>query len=307
VNGVQAAQQGAGEEGETGAAQAVSEGRRLGSALRLTLTPRVRDGRVGNRLGLGVGSSLEFEDYRPYQPGDDLRRLDWGVYARTDQLVLRTYRQELSPRLDLFVDTSRSMALPAAKGIACWRLAGALAAAAAGAGLDVLAWRLGGRAAPLAPPGADSLAWGSLALDDASGPEAAVATLPPLRRGGVRILISDLLFAAEPSMVLQPLLEGASAGAVVQLAAAVEVDPELSGEVRLRDVESGAGADLQVTPAAIAAYREARRRHLDRWEETCRRHQADRVEVRAEEIAGEHPMVALATLVARGVLTAAPQ
>ena len=41
--------------------------------------------------------------------GDDIRHLDWATYARTDQLMVRLYREEISPRTQVFVDTSRSM------------------------------------------------------------------------------------------------------------------------------------------------------------------------------------------------------
>jgi uncharacterized protein (DUF58 family) len=41
-------------------------------------------GRSGELLGRGAGSSLEFQEYRQYVPGDDIRHLDWAAYARTD-------------------------------------------------------------------------------------------------------------------------------------------------------------------------------------------------------------------------------
>jgi uncharacterized protein (DUF58 family) len=286
---------------------ALVAGAALGAGFRLALVARQRGGRSGTRLGLGVGSSLEFEDYRDYQPGDDLRRLDWGVYARTDRLVMRTHREEVAPRVDLFVDVSRSMALPEAKAAATWRLAGILAAASAAAGLHVLAWRVGERAERLAPAGADPLAWGPLDLDAVVGPERGLGALPPLSRGGARLLVSDLLFPADPTAVLRWLVEGGCAAAVVQLAAASEVEPEAAGEVRLRDVESRAAVDIVVTPAVLAAYRQARSAHLALWEEACRRHRVELVEVRAEAIAGPEPAAALAGLIARGVLGVAPQ
>lgn len=290
---------------ESDARTSLAGGAALGARFRLAPAASPRGGRAGSRLGLGVGSSLDFEEYRDYQPGDDLRRLDWGVYARTDKLVLRTHREEVTPRLDLFVDVSRSMAIPAAKATATWRLAGALATAAGAAGLQVLAWRAGERAARFAPAGAGALEWAPLALDAAGGPTEGLLALPPLPRGGVRLLLSDLLFAAEPDTVLRPFCEGARATAVVQLVAAEEEAPELAGELRLRDVESGRVADLIVDAGVVAAYRAARARHLARWDESCRRHGVERVEVGAEAIAGGAG-TALAPLVERGILAAAP-
>ena len=55
------------------------------------------------------GFSVEFSDYRDYQPGDDLRHLDWRLYARTDRLCIKRYMQETNVRFYLVCDTSASM------------------------------------------------------------------------------------------------------------------------------------------------------------------------------------------------------
>jgi uncharacterized protein (DUF58 family) len=63
------------------------------------------------------GFSVEFSDYRNYQPGDDLRHLDWRLYARSDRLCIKRYIQETNVRFYVVVDTSASMAY---KGSAAW-------------------------------------------------------------------------------------------------------------------------------------------------------------------------------------------
>ena len=55
------------------------------------------------------GFSVEFSDYRNYQPGDDLRRLDWRLYARNDRLCIKRYMQETNLRFYVVCDTSASM------------------------------------------------------------------------------------------------------------------------------------------------------------------------------------------------------
>ena len=55
------------------------------------------------------GFSVEFSDYRNYQPGDDLRHLDWRLYARSDRLCIKRYMQETNVRFYLVCDTSASM------------------------------------------------------------------------------------------------------------------------------------------------------------------------------------------------------
>lgn len=55
------------------------------------------------------GISVEFSDYRNYQPGDDLRHLDWRLYARSDRLCVKRYMQETNVRFYVVCDTSTSM------------------------------------------------------------------------------------------------------------------------------------------------------------------------------------------------------
>ena len=55
------------------------------------------------------GFSQEFAEYRAYTPGDDLRHVDWNVYARTERMYLKRYRGETNTQLTILLDTSRSM------------------------------------------------------------------------------------------------------------------------------------------------------------------------------------------------------
>jgi len=59
------------------------------------------------------GTSLEFADYRRYAPGDDLRYLDWGIYARSDRLYVKLFREEVDLFAYIFIDASASMGFPA--------------------------------------------------------------------------------------------------------------------------------------------------------------------------------------------------
>src|SRR5438552_1979872 len=55
------------------------------------------------------GSSVEFAEYRDYQFGDDLRRVDWRLYARTDRLHVKQYEEETQLRVYVVLDISASM------------------------------------------------------------------------------------------------------------------------------------------------------------------------------------------------------
>lgn len=58
------------------------------------------------------GTSLEFADYRRYTPGDDLRYLDWGIFARSDRLYVKLFREEVDLFAYVFIDASASMGYP---------------------------------------------------------------------------------------------------------------------------------------------------------------------------------------------------
>ncbi len=56
-----------------------------------------------------LGANVEFSEYREYQPGDDLRHLDWRLLARSDRMYIKTYEQDTNARAYLIVDSSASM------------------------------------------------------------------------------------------------------------------------------------------------------------------------------------------------------
>lgn len=71
---------------------------------------RVVEGlRSGRHRSPFLGPAVEFADHRPYQPGDDLRLIDWKVAARTDRLLVRRHREERDLPLVLVLDTSASL------------------------------------------------------------------------------------------------------------------------------------------------------------------------------------------------------
>ena len=63
----------------------------------------------GNRKSKTYGSSCEFADYREYIPGDDITKIDWNVFARTENLYQRLYLDERQMHTRIYIDASRSM------------------------------------------------------------------------------------------------------------------------------------------------------------------------------------------------------
>lgn len=84
-------------------------------------------GLSGNRKSGAKGSSLEFSDFREYILGDDLRRIDWNAYGRTDKLLVKLFIEEKEGLFKIFIDGSTSMDFGKAhKGDYAGRLSAAL-------------------------------------------------------------------------------------------------------------------------------------------------------------------------------------
>jgi uncharacterized protein (DUF58 family) len=66
-------------------------------------------GMKGDALSRRQGSSVEFADYRRYQPGDDIRYIDWSLYARLDKLLVKLFQDETNIYIYILVDKSLSM------------------------------------------------------------------------------------------------------------------------------------------------------------------------------------------------------
>jgi len=212
-------------------------------------------GRSGELLGRGTGSSLEFQEYREYVPGDDIRHLDWGAYARSDTLMVRLFREEISPRTEILLDASRSMT---SGGKLKSRVACQLAAVFA-----LLSGRLGGRPAIVPLADGPAVVLGLDGLDRlATLPFAGRTTIAellsdhcvPMRRQAVRIVISDFLFPHDPAALIRRLASEASALWLVQVLSGWEAAPTPHGGRRLIDIESSDETDLVLDRRAVEAY-----------------------------------------------------
>ena len=230
-------------------------------------------GRSGELLGRGTGSSLEFQEYREYMPGDDIRHLDWSAYARSDSLMIRLYREEISPRTEILLDASRSMTTGGgAKQLVARQLAALFA---------LLSGQLGGRptirllddSRPLESLGLRGLeTLGELPLAGTTPiPELLSQNRIPLKNQSVRIVISDFLFPHDPGPITRRLAAGASTLWMIQLLTAFEADPTPLGGRRLIDVETTGEADLLIDRKTVAGYLERLGRLQEELARSCRR------------------------------------
>lgn len=233
-------------------------------------------GASGVHAGRGTGASTEFQDHRLYQPGDDVRHLDWQAYARTDQLLLKRYREEVRPTLDLLIDVSASMATDAEKEQRTLDLAALFAHAASAQGFYVRVTLLGDRAER---PGLDQLLGDGAEL---VGVKPLVEALAGVRTtpGGLLVLISDFLSPhAAPSLV-----RGLRAGkvALIQVLSAFDADPDVGGSMRLVDAETGEEVELVLDAPTVSRYLDRLQRLGDGLAEEARRRGGVFASVRAD-------------------------
>ncbi len=241
---------------------------------------------AGLQLGQRAGSSLEFRDHRDYQPGDDLRRIDWSAYARSDKLTVKLYRDEISPHLDIVLDGSRSMALEkSAKLKASTGLAAVLAVASENTGYSHHTWLLRDWCAPVVNGSNRPSVWSGIEFDFRGNPAEGFTRVPPrLRRQGMRALISDLLWLGEPLRVLHNLAQGATSVIIVQMLAEADLNPQERGCVRLIDSETDERREFLIDDAVMRRYREALARHQQNWMRACRQTGAVMVNLTAEQV-----------------------
>ena len=221
------------------------------AAARLALPRTLLRGRAGERLGAGTGSSLEFQDYRSYAPGDDLRHVDWAAYARSEMLAVRLYREEVAPRVDLVLDVSRSMAVTEEKLRAHGELAALIACACASTAADsrVITTH---ESDPSRLGRAEDVER-ALVCDAVSS--ALEASYLPLRRRSLRVVISDFLFPHDADALVGRLARDSASLAIVQLTLQEEAAPPAIGGRRLIDVEDRGVIDLVLDEAAVDDYR----------------------------------------------------
>jgi hypothetical protein len=250
-------------------------------------TPRtVLRGLIGSRVGNRFGSSLEFMDYRDYVMGDDLRRIDWSAFARSDKLSIKLYRDEVSPHVDIVIDCSRSMALAdSAKARVTLGLAAVFAQAAANDGHTFAAWQIRDACRRVGNGAERPMVWDDIEFDaDVICPEALRRQPPGWRPRGIRVFLSDLFWLGDPQDTLSFLAEQASAVFVVQILAESDATCPAPGNIRLRDCETGRTKDVFVDAVAGKRYLQNLARHQDNWNRGCRRQGATMTTVIAEDV-----------------------
>lgn len=270
----------------------------------------------GERRSKRRGQSVEYADFRPYTAGDDLRFIDWNLFARLDRLILRLFLEEQDVAVNLVLDVSPSMdfgepnkfdyarRLTAALGylslvhlnrvsveIACGdpsrqRLGRAMAGAAVSE--SAVGNLMGMRDMRGRRPAAAFLRFLEELRPGRAGrlAESLRALAADPRRRGIVIVISDLLDPDPQATIDQTLRflgDPRFESYMIHLLSPQELDPasaeELQGDLELVDSESGRGVPVTINPKALSRYRERLAHFQNEVITTCRRRKIGLVSV----------------------------
>jgi uncharacterized protein (DUF58 family) len=243
--------------------------------LELTARIVIEGLRTGGNRSPFHGFTTEFRQHRPYRAGDDLKYLDWKLFARSDRLYTRQFRETTNLAVMIVLDTSASMAFPE-EGISKFRYATILAASLAylvseqGNAVGLMTMN-GGKLAYLPARGGRQHLLSLIARIDRLTPDGTFDAARVISRGaqllqrrGVVIVISDFYDAEESTRrELRHIVQHGHDVAMLQLLAPDEQSLPYSGQVELEDLESG---ERRLTDATVVAphYREAVAAFLER-------------------------------------------
>jgi uncharacterized protein (DUF58 family) len=225
---------------------------------------RLTAGRMkGERRSVRRGQSVEFADYRNYAAGDDLRQLDWNVYARLERLFIKLFVEEEDVTVHVLVDASRSMDFGEPNKLVFARRAAAALAYLGLAHLDrvSVAFLGDGRATTLRPLRGKARVFEAFRFlseprrERLTGLAAAARDYAGRLRGrGPLILVSDLM---DPGYLdaLRDLAGTRCQLSVLHVLSPEELDPDVPPDARLVDNETDAGIDVTGDDDLVDRYR----------------------------------------------------
>jgi uncharacterized protein (DUF58 family) len=243
--------------------------------LRINATRHFTNRARGEHLAAKGGTSTEFCDFRDYSPGDDVRFVDWNIFARIERPYVKQFHQEEERHVAVLVDASESMAFEGK-----WDLARRLAATFGVLGLraqeKVSAGVLGGPGARLQPcSGRAALGklFSFLERIEPGGDR-------PVERGiedflrqhqgrGVVVVLSDFLTAGDLRRAFSQLHGAGLEIFAVQILGPSELNPELAGDLRFVDCETRGHLDISSAGDLLGLYHEYRLAHAARLTALC--------------------------------------
>lgn len=232
----------------------------------------------GERLTKRRGESAEFADYRNYVRGDDLRFLDWNIYARLERLFIKLFLQEEDLHVSLLVDTSKSMDWGTPSKSLYSRQVAAAIGYIAMTNLDRLSLYAYADGLQYEMVGVRGRRWVFRVMDFLSSMSyAGSSDLPAACRQfairhpqpGIVLILSDFFEKGGYEDGFRYLLGRNYDVYALQMLSPEEIEPEMAGDLRLTDVEDDDVAEVTISRALINRYRKNLEAYCGQLKEYC--------------------------------------
>ncbi len=260
------------------------------NTLKMSLNMRLSQGMSGVRKSSAKGTSVEFSDFREYMLGDDIRRIDWNAYGRTDKLYIKQFMEEKEGIFQIFIDTSRSMCFGAKpKSVIALQLAGALSYIVLN-NLDRIYINEMKENSLIRGKGVTGSAAFSHVLKDLNrivfdGKTTLNKTIlsHPVQVGGVSILISDFLDEKGIEEALRYLAYRKQTIVMIQVLAREELEINYEGTLHMLDMETGERVKITMSNATIKKYKEELNAMEEQLQRLARKYGAKYVRICSDE------------------------
>jgi uncharacterized protein (DUF58 family) len=245
---------------------------------RLFVKTRRRSVHKGARRSGKAGASLEFSDFRSYQPGDDIRLIDWNIYGRTGKHYIKRFLDEQEIHAAVFLDATLSMQAIETK----WQRAKEIAAALSFIVLNgedrltfyPVAANSSGKIARKGTIYAKSVYASVLALNKSNnaGGFSELIVQESLKNIQAAILISDGL---ESLAAFEGLFRKFAAARIevkfIQVLSQAEIEPQMEGDIQLVDSETGTTVNVTMQETVVRLYQSRLAKHNEALESLCRK------------------------------------
>jgi len=259
------------------------------SRFQVATASKLRGQHKGSHRSQRFGASLDFSDFREYHLGDDVRQVDWNVYARTDKYFIKRFLDEQEMRVHILLDATKSMGEQVK-----WTFARQIVASL---GLMVL--------------GRDDRLSFSYVQDDVKPPfrrkgamyrraflqivtdieeanytasfsQGALKAIP--KDSTVLFIVTDGLEPIEEwEQLLKRLPRFAGDVRIIQVVTKEELHPQYAGDVRLVDSETGRDVNVTMSSKVLDTYDTRRRLHEEEFEAICRRFAVRKLQLKVED------------------------
>ncbi len=231
----------------------------------------------GERRSRRKGQSVEFADFRNYVPGDDLRFVDWNLYARLDKLFLKLFLEEEDLHVYFLVDASPSMNFGTpTKFFAAKQVAAALSFVGMCRGDRVRIEFLGTENQSSPVMRGRSQLWRMSDFVQSIEPEQVCSLTDAVKRfclkntgRGIVVLISDLMDKSGYEPALRLLVGQQMDVFVLHMLSPEEMDPDLKGDLKLVDCEDDDEAEISVSTALLKKYKATLAAYVDQARRFC--------------------------------------